>query len=71
MGVKLDVLTLREERRLRLFENSVLRKIFGPKRNEVTRGWRKLNNEELRYNQVEEDEMDGACSTNGREEERV
>jgi hypothetical protein len=40
-------LTLREKHRLRLFENRVLRKIFGPKRNEVTGGWRKLYNEEL------------------------
>jgi len=41
-------LTLREERRLRVFENRVLRRIFGPKRNEVTGEWRKLHNEELR-----------------------
>ena len=40
-------LTLREERRLRLFENRVLRRIFGPKRDEVTGEWRKLHNEEL------------------------
>ena len=40
-------LTLREERRLRMFENRVLRRIFGPKRDEVTREWRKLHNEEL------------------------
>jgi hypothetical protein len=40
-------LTLREEHRLRMFENRVLRKIFGPKRNEVTGEWRKLHNEEL------------------------
>ena len=40
-------LTLREERRLRLFENRVLRKVFGPKRDEVTGEWRKLHNEEL------------------------
>ena len=40
-------LTLREERRLRVFENRVLRKVFGPKRDEVTREWRKLHNEEL------------------------
>jgi len=40
-------LTLREERRLRVFENRVLRGIFGPKRNEVTGEWRKLHNEEL------------------------
>ena len=40
-------LTLREEGRLRVFENRVLRKIFGPKRDEVTGEWRKLNNEAL------------------------
>jgi hypothetical protein len=40
-------LTLREENRLRLFENRVLRKIFGPKRDEVLGGWRKLHNEKL------------------------
>jgi hypothetical protein len=39
--------TLREEHRLRVFENRVLR-IFGPKRDEVTGGWVKLHNEELR-----------------------
>jgi hypothetical protein len=38
---------LREEHRLRVFENSVLRRIFGPKRDEVTEAWRKLHNEEL------------------------
>jgi hypothetical protein len=51
----------------------VLRRIFGPKRDEVTRGWRKLHNEEL-YNlysspsiirMIKEDEMGRACSTNG------
>jgi hypothetical protein len=41
-------LTLREEHRLRVFENRVLRRIFGPKRAEVTGEWRKLNNEKLR-----------------------
>jgi hypothetical protein len=40
-------LTLRKEHRLRVFENRVLRRIFGPKRDEVTGGWRKLHNEEL------------------------
>ena len=40
-------LTLREERRLRVFENRVLRSIFGPKRDRVTGEWRKLHNEEL------------------------
>jgi hypothetical protein len=38
---------LREERRLRVFENRVLRRLFGPKRDEVTGEWRKLHNEEL------------------------
>jgi hypothetical protein len=41
-------LTLREEHRLKVFENKVLRRIFGPKRDEVTGGWRKLHNEEFR-----------------------
>jgi len=40
-------LTLREERRLRVFENRVLRRIFGPKRDEVTEEWRKVRNEEI------------------------
>jgi hypothetical protein len=40
-------LALREEHRLRVFENRVLRKIFGPKGDEVTGEWRKLHNEEL------------------------
>ena len=40
-------LTLREERRLRVFENRVLRRIFGPRRDEVTREWRKLHNQRL------------------------
>jgi hypothetical protein len=39
--------TLREEHRLRVFENRVLRRIFVPKRGEVTGDWRKLRNEEL------------------------
>jgi hypothetical protein len=38
---------LREERRLRLFENKVLRRVFGPKRDEATGEWTKLHNEEL------------------------
>jgi len=41
-------LTLREEHRLRVFENKELRRIFGPKRDEVTREWRKLHNEQLK-----------------------
>ena len=40
-------LTLREEHRLRVFENRVLRRIFGPKRDGITGEWRKLHNEEL------------------------
>jgi len=40
-------LTLREERRLRVFDSRVLRRIFGPRREEVTREWGKLHNEEL------------------------
>jgi len=40
-------ITLRDERTLRVFENRVLRRIFGPKRDEVTGQWRKLHNEEL------------------------
>jgi hypothetical protein len=40
-------LTLREERRLRLFENRVLKKIFGPGRDEVTGGLGKVHNEEF------------------------
>jgi hypothetical protein len=40
-------LTLREERMLRVYENRVLRRVFGPKRNEVTGEWIKLHNEEL------------------------
>jgi hypothetical protein len=46
MGVKLG-LSLREEYRLRVFENRVLRKLFGPKRHEVTGDWRKLHNRKL------------------------
>ena len=40
-------LTLREERKLRVFENMVLRRIFGPRRDEVTVEWSRLHNEEL------------------------
>jgi hypothetical protein len=38
---------LREERRLRVFENRALRRVFGPRRDEMTGEWRKLHNEEL------------------------
>ena len=64
--------TLREERGLRVFENRVLRRIFGPKRDEVTGEWRKLHNEELndqycspnivRVIKSQKNEMDGVCS---------
>ena len=40
-------LTLREERKLTVFENMVLRRIFGPRREEVKGEWRRLNNEQL------------------------
>ena len=40
-------LTLREERKLRVFENMVLRRIFGPRMDAVTGEWRRLHNEEL------------------------
>jgi hypothetical protein len=40
-------LTLREEQRLRVFENRVVRRTFGPKRDEATGEWRRLHNEEL------------------------
>jgi hypothetical protein len=46
-GCKTWSLTWREERRLRVLENRVLRRIFGPKKDEVTGGRRKLHNEEL------------------------
>jgi hypothetical protein len=64
-----------------VFENRLLRRIFGPKRNEVMGSWRKLHNEELhdlysspfiiRTCKVKENEVGGTCGTNGREEERV
>jgi hypothetical protein len=79
MGVKLGSLTLREEHRLRVFQNRVLRRIFGPKKDEVTGEWRKLHNEELHnmysspdiIRQVKANEMGGACSTHERGENSV
>jgi hypothetical protein len=44
-GCKTWSLTLREERRLKVFENRVLRRTFGAKRDEMTGGWRELHNE--------------------------
>ena len=46
-GCEIWSLTLREERNLRVFENTVLRRIFGPRMDEVTGEWRRLHNEEL------------------------
>jgi hypothetical protein len=46
-GQKNKYSVLREEHRLRVFENRVLKRIFGPKRDEVTGEWRKLHNEEF------------------------
>jgi hypothetical protein len=46
-GCETWFLTLREEHRLRVFENRVLRRIFVPKRDEVTGEWRELHSEEL------------------------
>jgi hypothetical protein len=40
-------LALYEEHRIREFENRMLRRIFGPKKNEIVKGWKKLHNEEL------------------------
>jgi hypothetical protein len=48
-GCETWLLPLREEHRLRVFENRVLRRIFGLKRDEVTGEWRKLHSDEL-YN---------------------
>ena len=69
-------LTLSEERGLTVFENGVLRRIFGPKRNGVTGEFIKLHNEELltKYcsgDNIEKSEMGGACSAYGGEERRI
>ena len=67
-------LTLREEHSLKVFENRVLRRIFGPKRDGVTGECRKLHNEELNDlysspniggDKIEKNEMGGACCTYG------
>ena len=70
------VFALREEHRLRVFENRVLRRLFGPKRDKVTGELRKLHNEELNdlhvlltkcysSDQIKMNEMGGACNTYG------
>ena len=73
-------LKFREGRRLMVFENRVLRKIFGPKRDEATREWRKLHIEKINdlYSSpnivrviIEKNEMDGACSAYGGKKRRT
>jgi hypothetical protein len=59
-----------EERRLRVSENRVLRRVFGPERDEVTGEWRKLHNEELN-DKIEKNRMGGECSAYGGEERRI
>jgi hypothetical protein len=68
---------MREKRRLSVFENRVLRRIFGPKRDKVTREWRKLHNEELSdlYSSPNivrvTKSMVGTCSSYGGEKRRI
>jgi hypothetical protein len=74
-GCENSLLTLREKHRLRVFENRVLRRIFGSKRDEVREEWKKLRNEELNDlysssnmflgDQMEKNEMGGTCGTYG------
>jgi hypothetical protein len=74
-GCETCSITLREECRLRFFESRVLRRIFGPKRDEVTGEWRRLRDEELyavyssaniiRVIKIKKTEMGRACSTYG------
>jgi len=71
-------LTLREERKLRVFENMVLRRIFEPKRDEITGEWRRLHYEELndlysspnivQGDKIEKNEMGWTYSAYGRGE---
>jgi len=66
---------LREERKLRVFKNMVLRRIFGPRRDEVTGEWRRLHNEEIndlysspKYcvgDKIEKNEIGWACGAYG------
>jgi len=66
-------LTLREERKLKVFENRVLRRIFGPRRDEVMGEWSRLHNEELNElltqywagDKIEKNEMGWACGAYG------
>jgi hypothetical protein len=80
-GCETWYLKLREEHRLRIFENRVLRRIFRPKRDEVTGEWRKLNNELHIYRYASSqtllgrsnrgDEVGRTCGTHGRGQECV
>jgi len=77
-GCETLLFTLREERGLRVFEKRVLRKIFGPKKDEVTEGGRRLHSKGLndlywltKYysgDQIKKNEMVGACSVYAEEE---
>ena len=68
-------LTLREERKLRVSDNMVLRRIFGPRRDEVTGEWRRMHNEELNDlysspnicadDRIEKNEIGWACGAYG------
>jgi hypothetical protein len=79
--VKLGSLTFREERRLRVFGNMVLRRIFGSKRDEVTGEWINCHNKELcnlysspnlvRVIKIKKNGLGGACSVDGGGERRV
>jgi hypothetical protein len=76
-GCKTWSLSLREEHRLRVFENRVLRRLFGPKRDEVTIQWIKLHSEELHIlysspNIIRQiNEVSGTSGMHGRGEETV
>jgi hypothetical protein len=79
MGTKLDII-IREGHRSVVFENRLLRRIFGSKREEVTGDWRRQHDEEL-HNlntsthticvKFKEDTRDGICSWHGRDEKWI
>ena len=70
-GCETGMLTLRDGHRLRVFDNRALRRIFGPKRDEVTGEWRKLHKDELNdlyfspniVQLIKKNECGGACNT--------
>jgi hypothetical protein len=79
-GCEIWSLTLREERRLRVTENRVLRRIFWPKRDEVIGEWRRIHSEKLndllltKYysgDQIGKNEIGSVCSTYGEEEKCI